>query len=299
MFDPSSPNAPTLVYATPGRAPLARQLLRAACQATGAGVRLEVLATGALFRRLHPDGQGTRPDLLFTSGPYMAQAAARDGFLQAFQPRTPAPDVPGAALHAPDWGWIALDFSAFTVVGNASLATLDEATTLAVPDPARSEDGVMLLLAMLDAARQRGAPPEQVWQSWERRARAATLLLSDVVEDVVPMVQQRRASHAVLLGGAEGSPLAGLPPIPNAVGLTKDAVRDKPARALLEWLVGPEAAGIVAAGRTLSPWHASANGLGALAQAAPPLDLDWTFAQYRATRQTWLERGLSPVVGRQ
>ncbi len=295
MPDTLGGRVPPFVYATPGRARLARALLRAASAALGTAVRLEVLASGGVFRRLHLEAGSPRADLVFADGPYMALAAARDDFLEPYQPASAPPAVPGAVSHEPGWRWTTVDFSPFTLVGKPPTGTLDEAGTLAIPDPARHEDGVMLLLAMLDSARQRGEDETVVWSYWQRRAQSAGLSLLEDPENGAPAVPGGMG-HFLLRAGPGGTPLVGLAPLPNAVGLVKNAPRQAQARALLDWLAGPEAARVVGAGTTLSQWGADANGLAGLARGAPPLDLDWTFAQYRATRQTWLARGLSPAV---
>jgi ABC-type Fe3+ transport system substrate-binding protein len=273
---------PLLVYSTPNRLPLARAVLAAACRAGDSGVRLEALSSGSLFRRLHLESGEPRADLVLGNGPYLAEAAARDGFIE---------------------GWSALDVSPFVVVGTPPIGHVEQLgdgalRALALPDPARSEVGVMLLLAMLDRARRQGGAPDP-WTVWSRRAAEGTLLLTDGPDTALEALAGGRASHALVPGpaaasGAPGTPLMGLAPVPNAVGLVRGAPHEAQARALLAWLVGGDAAASVAGAGGLSPWAADTNGLATLRAAAPPLDVDWTFGQYRAVRQRWLALGLSP-----
>jgi hypothetical protein len=64
------------------------------------------------------------------------------------------------------------------------------------------------------------------------------------------------------------------------------------ARRLFDWLASPDAAG--SAG--LSAWQATTNGLQALQEAAPALDVDWATRQYRAARQRWAGAGFGPTL---
>jgi hypothetical protein len=96
------------------------------------------------------------------------------------------------------------------------------------------------------------------------------------------------ATHAVAVGTRLGAApaLSGLAPVPNVVGVVKGGPHADQARTLLDWLSGPDAANIVEQQGSLSPWRPSAA-LTALAAAAPPLDVDWTFEAYRAARSEW------------
>jgi ABC-type thiamine transport system substrate-binding protein len=284
-----------LVYATPGRAPVLRPLLQAACRAVGVGVRLELLDTGSLFRRLHLESGEPKADVVAGSGPYALHAAALDAFLEAHQPAAAAPPVANLLGHEASWRWAALDYSPWTLVGDPPVDQLDSPAvkTLAVPDPARSEMGVMLLLGELDRARQTDRDTDAVWARWRERSVDGRLLLVDEPAAAVAAVTDGRASHARVAAAAGGTPLPGLAPLPNAVGLVKGAPHEAAARQLLDWLLGEPAGAALAGGPTLSPWQADRNGLAALAAAAPALDLAWTFGQYRAVRKEWLARGLA------
>jgi ABC-type Fe3+ transport system substrate-binding protein len=225
-------------------------------------------------------------------GPYLAQSAASQGFLEPYQP----PRVAESATRHPEWRWTTLDSLPWSVSPPVQrFDDLASAPRLALPDPARSEVGMMAVLASLDRARQAQADPERGWAWWQQRIRSGVTLAEDVGGSAAA-VREGRASHGLSLGLADGAaPLPGLAPVPNAIGLLAGARNPEPARALLDWLLGPEAADTIARAGGLSAWQGSANGLAQLAQAAPPLDLEWTFDQYRAVRNRWLSSGYSPA----
>src|SRR5262245_45461827 len=135
-----------LVWATSARAGMARSVLAAGCAATSVEARLEIFtSSGSLFRRLANPREGGRADLVFGAGPCMAESGVRDGFLQR---------------------WAALDYSVFATLGQPPVATFDGLLTvgrLALPDPERSESGMLAVLATLDRARQTDGDPERAW----------------------------------------------------------------------------------------------------------------------------------------
>jgi ABC-type Fe3+ transport system substrate-binding protein len=277
-----------LIYAHSARLDVARTLLAAACSATGLGARLDVFGSGSLYQRLGPRRAPPMPDLVWWFGPYAAQAAGIDGLLQAYQPTRLA----DGALHDPERKWLALEHSAVGIVGPgvANWQDLGSVPKLAVADPERSEVGLVLVLASLDRARQVDGDPERGWAWWQQRARDGLLLAEDDA-GAVALVQSGRATHALTLSSV-GSPLAGLAPLPHAVGLAAASRNVDPARRMLDWLASDAAA----SGLSLSPWQSVSNGLSALQQAAPPLDVDWGRQQYIATRQRWAQSGFGPTL---
>ena len=105
----------------------------------------------------------------------------------------------------------------------------------------------------------------------------------------VAIVGDGGASHALSLSDA-ASPVPGLAPIPNAVGIAASARNLDAAKHLLDWLTSDAAADTL----RLSPWRAATNGLQALLSAAPALDVDWCRQEYTATRRRWAESGFGP-----
>jgi ABC-type Fe3+ transport system substrate-binding protein len=277
-----------LIYAHASRAEGVRTSLAAACATTGLGARLDVYGSGSLYQRLGPRRAAPMPDLVWWLGPYAAQAAGVDGLLQAYQPARAA----DLALHDPQWKWLALEYSAVGVVGSGVNAWQDLGSVprLAMADPERSEIGLMLLLASLDRARQADGDPERGWAWWQQRARDGLVLAEDDV-GAVAQVQSGRATHALTLGPL-GAPLPGLAPIPHAIGIAASSRNVDAARRMLDWLASEAAATWL----SLSPWQAASNGLSALQQAAPPLDVDWGRQQYIATRQRWAQTGFGPTL---
>jgi hypothetical protein len=281
-----------IVFVTQARAEFARRVLSAACRATGVAARLEVFgSSGSVFARASGQREGLRGDVLFGLGPYLAHYAASQAFLGRFQP----PRLAEGAPHDRDWRWTALDASPWVVA--PAVQGLDDllgVPKLALADPARSEGGIMAVLASLDRARQAEGDPERGWAWWQRRVASGVVLAEDL-GGAPAAARDGQASHALGLGSLEGgAPLAGLGPVPNAVGLLAGARNVDAARTLLGWLFSPDAADAVAAAGGLSWWQASTNGLAGLVQAAPPLDVDWTFQQYRAVRDRWIQEGFSP-----
>jgi ABC-type Fe3+ transport system substrate-binding protein len=249
---------------------------------------LDIYNTGSLYQRLGPRRAPPLPDLVWWFGPYAAQAAGIDGLLQAYQPAR----VADAALHDPEGKWLALEHAAVGIVGAGVSGWQDvgSAPRLAMADPERSEVGLMLVLASLDRARQMDGDPERGWTWWQQRARDGLLLAEDDA-GAVALVQSGRATHALTLGAA-GSPLPGLAPIPHVVGVAASSRNVDAARRMFDWLASDAAASAL----TLSPWQSASNGLSALQQAAPPLDVDWGRQQYVATRQRWAQGGFGPTL---
>jgi ABC-type Fe3+ transport system substrate-binding protein len=277
-----------VVFVPQARADFARRVLGAACQATGVAARLEVFGgSGSLYARVSGRREGPRGDILFGRGPYLAQAVAEQGGLDRFQP----PEVADSAPHHPEWRWTALDASAWHVSPPVPrLEDLLDIPRLALPDPARSELGVMAVLATLDRARQVEGDAERGWAWWERRVRSGVALTEDQAG-----LGDGQASHTLGLGLLDGGgPLPGLAPVPHAVGLLAGARNADAAHALLSWLVSPDAAEVVSGAGGLTWWQPAASGLTTLVQSAPPLDVGWTLQQYRATRDRWLQQGFSP-----
>ena len=252
--------ADVLVYTTAARAEAARRLLASACRATGGGARLEVFATsGSLFGRL-AQRQGTRADLVLGFGPYMMHAAGLQGLLEPYQPRRVAAEVP----HHPGWLWTGLDSSSWSVTpGVQGLDQLLSVPRLGLPDPVRSEPGVMAVLAVLDHARRVDGDPERGWAWWQRRVTIGVAL----TEEATPVVAG--ASH--VLGLDAQSSLAELAALPHAIALLGGARNGDAARMLIDELTG------------------------AATSVAPLLDVQWTFEQYRAVRERWLASGWSPL----
>jgi ABC-type Fe3+ transport system substrate-binding protein len=285
-------DTPVVVYSTPERAPVLRQVLAAGCRAVGASVHLELLDTGSLFRRLHREHSQPHADLIVSNGPYMAQAAARDGFLDAHPPAKAVPDAGGVVWHHPDWRWAAFELRPFVMVGSppvTDVGDLDDpdVTRLAIADPGRSEAGVMLQLLLLDRARH--GDKDVPWAMWTTRAAQHRLLLRDRPETAFAALGDGLASHALVPGDVpslptSATPVRGLAPLPNATAVVANAPHGAGARTLLDWMLGPDAA---ASFSGYSTWHAADDGLTA------GFDLDWTFSQYRGVRQEWLARGLA------
>jgi hypothetical protein len=238
-----------LVYVVEARAESARAALASACAFVGAGLRIETFGTGALYQRLSQRPVPPPPDLIWWFGPFAARAAASDGLLNS-----PAP----------------VEYSSIGVLGADRVDSFDDLAAvprLAIADPARSEVGMALLLASLDAGRRAGTDLEQVWAWWQQRA-ASGLALVETDADA----GQSGASHALTLMG--GAPVPDLAPIPHTVGVPANSRNAEAARRLLEVLV---------AARATSP-------------AGPALDVDWCTQNYNATRQRWTQAGFSPVV---
>ncbi len=268
------------VYAIAQEATNVRALLGAACRAVSVDVRLELFGSGALFQRLRTRRTPPPPDLILWLGPYAAQAAALEELLQPYQPSS----LPGAAAHAADWRWTAVDFLPFRVTGATAVASLDDLATvprLAIADPDISELGMMSAIAVLDHTRQRARNLEEGWQWWQRRI-AAGLEVAGDDNHALELVRQGRASHALTLRGS-GAAFTGLAPVPQAIALAAGTQNLAAARVVFDWLASPEAS----SGDALSAWQAQANGLQALFDAAAPLDVDWATSQYTSIRRHW------------
>jgi len=277
-----------LVYSSDVRADMARMVLAQACRATGTSARLEIYGTGSLYQRLGPRRAPPLPDIVWWFGPFAARAAAVDGLLQAYQP----PRLADGAMHDPDWKWIALEYSAVGIAGSTPVSgwqDLAAVPKLAVADPERSEIGLSLLLASLDRARQMDGDVERGWTWWQSRA-AAGLILAEDDAGALALVQAGAASHALTLS-PNATPLAGLAPLPHAVGLAASSRNLDSAQGMLDWLTSEDAASAFG----LSPWRAATNGLAALWQTAPALDVEWGRQQYTAARQRWAQSGFSPT----
>src|SRR5438105_4135685 len=280
-----------LVYAVATRENTARKLLGAACQASGIGARLELYgSSGSLYQRLGPRHAAPLPDIVLWFGPFAAQAAARDGLLQAYQPSA----VADAAVHDPEWRWTTLDYASIGVVGPPGISTLQDLAAiagLALADPERSEAGLSILLSTLDHARQTESDVERGWAWWQQRMRRGAQLAEDDA-GAVALVGDSGISHALTLSEA-GWALVGLAPLPHAIALAAAARNADAARRLLDWLTGKDAGALV----RLSPWSAAGTGdLQTLLSAAPALDVDWCHEQYTATRARWAQSGFGPIV---
>ena len=234
------------MYASSARADAARTQLAAACAETGLNVRLEVFGTGALYQRLSARRAPPAPDVTFWFGPFAATAAAADGLVQN--------------VHM-------IDFSPVAVVGSSvqSLSELSGVPRLAMPDPERSEVGMAIVLAMLDASRR---TQEDAWAWLQQRARAGLLLAEDDA-GALALVQTGAASHSLTLS-PDGAPLSDLPSVPHAVALAANSRNVGDATRLLEWLTA----------RTTGP--------------SSTLDINWCTQNYNATRQRWAQSGFSP-----
>jgi ABC-type Fe3+ transport system substrate-binding protein len=276
-----------LAYATPLEAAAVRRALASACRANGVQVRLEVFGTGAIFQRLVSRTRGWVPDLVFWTGPYAAQSAAAAGLLHQYQPRS----LPRRVVHAPEWHWSAVTFRPVRLAGaqdQVQLEDVDRVPRLALADPERSETSLMVILAVLDRARQLDGDVERGWDLWRRRS-AAGMTLVDDDEGAMSLVRQGRASHALTLGDTGGHVL-GLAPVPNAVSAAAASPAREAAVQLLDWLASEDAAD--ASG--LSAWRADVTGLEAALDAAPPLDIAWGTQQYSAVRRRWAQSGFGP-----
>lgn len=296
---PAIPADQVAVYCAASRLAALRVALGRACSATGVAARVEAFGSGALFRRLYAERERPRADLLVGRGPFLAQLAAQEGLLEAYQP--PAWDasqlpLPATSVRDPGWRWVALDLAPFATEGAPSVASFAElepggaVERLAVVDPARSEVGVFALLATLDRARK--DPSGGGWDWWAAWL-ARGLALEEDEGQAREAVRNGLATHALGLaspGWSTARPLAGLAPIPNAAGLVAGAPHLDAARRLFDWLAGPAGAEAVARAGLLSPWHADSNGLAAATASAAPLDVGWTFAQYNVARREWNRR---------
>jgi ABC-type Fe3+ transport system substrate-binding protein len=278
-----------LAYASESRAETARAVLGAACRATGSSLRLELCgSTGSLYQRLGPRHSPPAPDIVLWFGPFAARSAGLDNLLQAYQPAR----APDGIVHDPDWKWTTLDYATFAIGGVAPVSTWNELADvprLALADPERSEVGLSVLLASLDRARQTESEVERGWTWWVERARAG-LSLAENDAGALSMVNDGRASHALTLATTTAAQLSGLAPIPNAIGLAAASRNVDAARRLLDWLTSDAAAPYL----NLSPWQAATNGLSALLQSAPALDVEWARQQYTATRRRWSQSGFGP-----
>jgi ABC-type Fe3+ transport system substrate-binding protein len=282
-----------LVYAVGSRAQTARALLASACQATGLSASLELYSTGSLYQRLGPRHAPPLPDVVLWFGPFAADAAMRDGLVQAHQPPRLADGTP----HSAEWGWIALDYLPLGVTSSPGSAPLGSfADTAGVPrlalaDPERSEVGLSVLLASLDRSRQVDGDAESAWAWWQSRARVG-LVLSPDEQAATARVRDNGASHALTLLDPTSTPLAGLAPIPNAISLAASARNVEGGRRLIDWLVDRPAA----AALPWSPWQAASGPLGGLLANTPALDVTWARQQYTAARQRWAASGFGPQL---
>jgi hypothetical protein len=268
---------------------VAREVLGAACRATGLGAQLELYGSGSLYQRLGPRHGPPPPDIVMWFGPYAARAAALDDLLQPHQPAR----VSDGVAHDDQWRWVALDYSPIRAVGTLPIQQLDDiqrVPRLAIADPERSEAGVSILLASLDRARQMDGDAEQAWIWWQQRVRAGIVYAEDDAE-AVTLALDNAASHALTLQDS-GDAVVGLAPLPHAIGLAANSQNIEAARRMLDWLTSEAAAGAL---RT-SPWQFATNGLAGLLAAAPPLDIEWAGAQYSATRRRWAQSGFGPVL---
>jgi hypothetical protein len=279
-----------VVYTTLAQASWVRTALSVACRTTGIPARLEPFGgNGSLYQRLRARRAQPYADIVVWFGPYAAHNAALNGLLQPHQ----SPALPDHALHHPEWLWMATEFEPFRVSGEPPLADITElasAPRLAVADPERSELGMLLLLAMLDRARQVDNDVERAWAWWSQRvARGADLVEED--ESALGVLRSGRATHAVTLG-ERGTPLMGLAPVPHAIALAANAPNREAARRVLDSLMSQTPP----SGR-LSGWAAESNGLAQLRASAPTLDVDWCTQQYVAARQRWAQSGFGPSLG--
>jgi hypothetical protein len=259
--------ADVLVYATAARAEAARRLLGVACRATGAVARVEVFnSSGSLFGRL-TQREGPRGDLVLGFGPYLLQAAALEGLLEPYRPR----GVTDTTVHHTRWLWTGLESAAWWVApGVPNLQELGGARRLALPDPARSEVGIMAVLATLDYARRVEGDPDGAWSWWQRRIASGVVLTEDAATPAAG------ASHVLRLGPLEGgAPLTELAAMPHPVALLAGARNADAARALIDQLIGA------------APTPT----------ATEYTDVEWTLGQYRAVRERWLSSGWSPSTG--
>ncbi|MCA1644232.1 MAG: hypothetical protein LC797_01780, partial [Chloroflexi bacterium] len=229
------------------------------------------------------------PDLVIWFGPFAAQSAAIDGLLQPYQP----PSAADAAAHDPEWRWTTLDYSPVGVVGTSAITGLQDLAAvprIAFADPERSEVGLSILLATLDRARQAESDVERGWAWWQQRMRSGVELTEDDAA-AAATVGDGGVTHALSLAET-GTPLGGLAPVPNAIGLAASSRNADAGRRLLDALTGERAGATL----RLSPWQAGSNGLQALLSAAPPLDVEWGRQQYTAARGRWAQSGFGPIV---
>jgi ABC-type Fe3+ transport system substrate-binding protein len=278
-----------LVYAVASRAQTARTVLGLACQATGIGARLELYGTGSLYQRLGPRHAAPLPDVVLWFGPFAAQAAASDGLLQPYQPA----GASDAAAHDSNWCWTTLDYLSVGALGTPAATNLEQVAgvrKLALADPERSEAGMSVLLATLDAARQALGDVERGWSWWQQRVRSGVVLTEDDA-GAVAAVGEGGVTHALSLVET-AAPLGGLAPIPNAIGLAASSRNVDAARRMLDWLTG-EAASVAL---PKSPWQAASSGLAQQLAAPPPLDVVWCQQQYTAARQRWAASGFAPTL---
>lgn len=270
-----------LVYATESRADIVRSTLGQACAATGLSAQLELYGSGSLYQRLGHGHTPPPPDLVLWFGAFAARAAAIDGLLQAYKPTTVADGV----VHDPDWKWTALDYSPVGVVGASALSgwqDLASVPKLAMADPERSEVGLAIVLASLDAARLQSGDAETAWAWWQTRARSGLALAEDDA-GALALVQTGAATHALTLSDT-GVALPDLAPIAHAVGLTANARNLDAARRLVDWLTSESASSALPG----SPWRLASN--------AMVLDVDWARQQYASARRRWAQSGFGPTL---
>jgi ABC-type Fe3+ transport system substrate-binding protein len=259
-----------------------------------------------MFRRLFVESGSRTADVLLTLGPYHLQAGSGDDTFLSYQPKAwPAEADRVLAAHAPNWRWSSIGYLPFRVDGAPPITSFDALTPTAAPrlailDPARSELGVLALLASLDRARQWDGDPERGWTWWVQRS-AAGVVLTDDSESARATLASGRATHALTLGFAPASvsasaAMSGLAPMPITVAVLGRAVSQPAAQQLVDWLTSQPGAASVDAAGALSAWRAQQNGLAALAQSAPPLDVAWTLSQYRPARQRWMTLGITSAA---
>ncbi len=220
-------DAPVVIYSTPERAPLLRQVLAAGCRAVGTTRAARAAGDGqpvpSPARRAQPAARGPDREQRPVHG---AGGGARR------VPRRASAGTSGARRRrgglAPSG--LALGRLRAAAVRARRLTAGDgcrrsgRSRRGATGDgrPGRSEAGVMLQLLLLD--RSRHGDKDDPWALWTTRAAQHRLLLRDRPETAFAALGDGLASHALVPGDAaapyqlRATPLRGLAPLPNAIG---------------------------------------------------------------------------------
>lgn len=289
---------PLRAYAPLARAAFLRAVLAAACRATGHTVQIEFANSGPLYRRIRDEP--ALADLAFGFGPYVLELCAREDLLEVHEPRISAFQDGRSRLGVvqPEQLWHILDFALATAHGEPPAASLEgllaaEVAHLAVPNPLRSETGMLLLLATMDQEPRPAEVGARGWDWWELRSQRG-ITLANSPDEALALASAGSASHALVLSSVPSrpgaTPVTGLPAIPHTMAILTRAPHLKAARELVDWLSGPEGGAAVQANGGLSAWHAPTNGLDSYSATVPALDVAWAFGQYRRSRTEWARK---------
>lgn len=288
-----------IVYAADERASWAQAALKAARAATHVDLALETLGSGALYRRLVSEASRPRADLVLTFGPFLAEAAARQGLLAPIPEAVKLPALPNGVPSAGARRlWATLDLAAFRIVGGAppDISRLNgvDGGALAVPDPSRCEQGIMLGLALEARARQLEGSTDAAWTWWDQQAGSGSRFVESAAAALAAVRSQIVGSALVLTvpPGTKSQPIAGLAPMPNAAAIVKGSANGAEAGRVLQWLLQTGVSSLGSIDGAVAPGSADARSMA----EAPPFDLNGAFEAYRTLRVRWLGRGYGPML---